>query len=147
MAEPIYFENGAPTHAAIEKLLGDIYRSGDWTDDHEDILDQWRAARGDDAKDNWAWWVGEVGCETYSFGPETRDAAIADGRREYGQDGKFEIIEARLWNDDVKEGEETMWFAESRNKEVVIMASNDACPKKPANSNQGHAAEIDGDCA
>lgn len=114
----------AATHEVIEHLLADVYRAGEWEDEHEDWLDQWRAARGERGKDRWLWWVGEVGCAEYDEEADTREAAIALGRKTYVDQGEFQIVEARLWNDNVKEGEEISSFADSRNAAVIRLADN-----------------------
>jgi hypothetical protein len=106
-------------HAAIEKVLSRLYAVGDWNDEDEAVLAQWREARGEDAKDRWQWWVGYVDAESYGEEVDSREQAIEIGQARYGEDGKFAIIEARLWNDDVKEAAEISEFAETRNHEIV----------------------------
>lgn len=108
----------ADTHAAIGALLGRVYASGEWEDEDEELLAQWRAARGDEAMDNWRWWVGAPDCDLYAEDAATREEAIEIGRREYAEAGRIEIIEARTWNDEVQ-GDEDCSFAESRNREIV----------------------------
>ena len=107
------------THQAIETILGRIYGTCDWSEADEETLAEWREARGEDAKAEWTWWVGEVGCESYADNAPSREAAIEIGRRDYFVEGKFEIVEARLWADSVKDGEDVSAFAESRNRETV----------------------------
>jgi hypothetical protein len=112
------------THAVIEQLLTDIYRLGEWEDEHEKILSLWRAAQGDAAKDGkWIWWIGVVDDDAYSFDAGTREEALAIGHREYHDAEAFEIIEARLWKDDVKGGDEIADFAETRNHEIITLAA------------------------
>jgi hypothetical protein len=110
-------------HAAIEKVLSRLYAVGDWDDEDEEVLGQWREARGEAAKDHWRWWVGYVDAESYGQEADTREEAIEIGQARYGEDGKFAIIEARLWADDVKEGAEFGEFAEARNHEIVEAAN------------------------
>ena len=107
------------THSVIERLLYDIHAAGEFSDEHDALLTQWRNARGDAALDRWSWWVGEVDGESYEYEFSDRDAAIAMGRTAYAAEGQFEIIEGRMWNDNVMEGEEITSFAATRNREVV----------------------------
>lgn len=104
----------------IEKLLAGIWGQTEWSDDHDEILDKWREARGDAAYDHWTWWVGDS-CEgeSYSYNCETREEALEYGRREFKHEGSFRIVEARVWADDVKEGDEITEFAETRNAETI----------------------------
>jgi hypothetical protein len=112
------------THDVIEKLLSNLYSSGEWGDEHEKLLDQWRAAQGEAAKDEkWIWWIGVVDDDAYSFDAHTRDEALAIGHREFHDVEAFEIIEARLWKDDVKGGDEIADFAETRNHEIITLAA------------------------
>lgn len=106
----------------VEQLFSSIYAGGEWTDDHEEMLGQWRDARGDEAYDDWTWWVGYVGDESYGENALNRQKAIDLGQRDYRDEGKFQIIEACLWNDNVKEGEEVSAFARTRNHEIVQVA-------------------------
>lgn len=112
-----------PVHSIIEQLLADLYNVGEWEDRHETQLQQWRLARGEDAKGPWRWWIGEVDpCEGYSFEAVTREEAIAIGNREFNNDDNehaFQIVEARMWSDTVKEGQDISPFAEARNCEVI----------------------------
>ena len=111
----------------VERLLSDIYRDGEWDDTHEDLLAQWRAARGDDAFDHWVWWVGYVGSESYAEDAENRMKAIDRGRRDYSDDGgKFQIIEACVWNDNVKDGDEVTEFARTRNHQIISASEGEA---------------------
>ena len=113
------------THDVIEELLSNLWASGGWTVRHEDLLDQWRIARGEVAKDqHWRWWIGEVDGESYSLDFDRREDAVAAGRREFANEGKFWIINARLWADNVKDGDDIQWFAESRGKATVVVADN-----------------------
>ena len=108
-----------PVHDAIESLLSHIYASGEWDDDHELLLDQWRGALGEGAMGNWEWWIRDIDDESYEDTFATREAAIEAGKRRYADEGRFEIIEARLWSDAVKEGEDVSEFAAQRNHEVI----------------------------
>jgi hypothetical protein len=123
MADPIAnpFVGLSPDmHGVIEKLIARVWNDCDeWFDEDEDLLTQWREAREDDGLDAWSWWVGEVGAESYSFDAGSRKAAIEIGNREYAEQGRFEIIEARTWADIVKEGEDISTFARTRNREIV----------------------------
>ena len=112
-------------HQVVERLLSDLYKGGEWQDEHEDLLDQWRDARGEDAKTDWHWWAGDVDNDVYSFDAATRDEVIAMGRREFRSDGKFRIVEARLWSDFIKDGADVCDFAETRNYAVIPVADND----------------------
>lgn len=116
----------ADTHNAIETLLGRIYVAGEWDDQDEKFLDQWREARGDDAMSDWRWWVGSPSCDMFAEDASTREQAIAIGAREYAEDGRIEIIEARLWEDFVKEADEECSFAEVRNREVIVVGEGGA---------------------
>ncbi|PNU05853.1 hypothetical protein [Novosphingobium guangzhouense] len=106
------------THIAIETMLSSLYNCGEWGDQEEQFLAQWREARGDDAMAPWRWWVGSPDSDEFAEDAPTREKAIEIGRRDYAENGRIEIIEARTWNDDV-EGEENCSFAESRNREVI----------------------------
>jgi len=106
-----------PAQVVIEKLLSTIWSSGEWADEHEDMLGQWREARGDDAKEAWAWWVGEDADEPYACDALSREDAIRRGHEMFSREGRFRIVEARMWADNVKEGEDTAAFAEVRNGE------------------------------
>lgn len=112
------------THGVIESLLSDVYRGGDWGDEHEDMLIAWRGARGEAAMDGWHWWVGEVDGESYDEEGPTREEAIEKGRARYVDEGRFQIIEARLWTDTVKEGEDVSPFADTRNHEIIPVVAN-----------------------
>lgn len=120
MAEANPF-NGLPetAHEAIERLFSRLYIVGDWDEEDENLLGLWRDARGDAAKDDWSWWVGYVDDESYGEDAASRDQAIEIGRTRYGEDGEFQIIEARLWADSVKEAAEVGEFAETRNHEIM----------------------------
>lgn len=113
------------THDVIERLLGRIWTAGDWGEEDDDLLDQWRAARGEAGKGEWRWWAGPVDDMAYEHEAASRDEAISIGRREYRAEGQFRIIEARSWSDDVKAGDDLEFFAESRNHAVIVIASND----------------------
>jgi hypothetical protein len=82
------------------------------------MLERWRAAKGDDAKDPWRWWAMESGGDLYENDLDTRDEAILWAQREYGPDAEIEIIEARTWADCIL-GDENMMFAETRNHEKL----------------------------
>jgi hypothetical protein len=116
-------------HDIIEALLTCIWKSGEWEDEHEDVLAQWRADRGAAAKNSWRWWVGELDCEFYADVFDERLAAITKGRSlfadEVFESEIFQIIEARVWADNVKDGDDVIAFAETRNKEVIRMHAND----------------------
>lgn len=114
----------ADAMAIVGILLGKAYQS-----ENEDVvmdwIDQWRAARGDAAFDAWRWWIGEVGGESYALDYSTREAAVADAPRAIragdfvSADGLYQIVEARGWADDVKAADDTLWFAEQRNEEIL----------------------------
>lgn len=103
--------------ADIEKLIEALWASGEWSIDHDPILERWRAARGDAALSRWCWWAKEAEAENYENECLTREAAIAWARKEYP--GKaITIIECRYF-DDFFNDEEMIWFAESRNEETL----------------------------
>jgi hypothetical protein len=108
-------------HDVFEQMLATIYRAGDWDDRQEQLLNQWRQARGKAAKDSWGWWFGELDGESYDDEAPTRDEAIARGRVAFAGDDSFWIVEARLWADNVKEGEDVSEFAEMRNRETILV--------------------------
>ena len=105
----------------VETLLTALYSTGEWDDDHEIILKRWREARGDAGKGGWAWWCGVPGEPLYEIDGliSTREAAIRAGHESEAPGDKFQIIEARCWNDDVQ-GDENCFFAETRNHEVIV---------------------------
>lgn len=105
-------------HEDLGDCLRLIHSAGEWNDDHEAMLARWREDRGPGAMTPWHWSAKLKGDELY--GPEylTRAEAIEWARKEYGLDEAIEVIEARTWNDDIR-GDDTMWFAESRNHEVL----------------------------
>lgn len=109
----------------VERLFYDLWRGGEWNDEHEELLQQWRAARGDAAFDHWIWWFGDVEGDSYDEEADTRDAAIALGTARYLAEGQFRIVEACLWNDNVKEGEEISEFARTRNGETITIVGSD----------------------
>lgn len=117
----------ADAMAIIGTLLGKVYQQGDeWEHDPCDRwLANWRAARGEDAFDHWRWWIGEVARETYALDFATRAEAIAAAPKAIARgdfqltDGRFEIVEARCWADEVEAADEVSWFAEKRNREIL----------------------------
>lgn len=111
------------THTVIEQLLHDIYAAGEWADEHEHMLDQWRAERGEAAKDSWGWWFGEVDVESFDDEAPTREEAITRGRVAFAGEDLFWIVEARFWADNVKEGQDIAEFAEMRNRETIAVMS------------------------
>ncbi|SDA15160.1 hypothetical protein [Sphingomonas sp. NFR15] len=117
-ANPAFVGLSNGTHAVIEKLLSDIHAAGEWTDEHEALLAAWRASRVDAAKDEWRWWVGAVDDDSYAEDFATRDEAIAAGPA-HAEEGCFQIIEARFWADNVKDGAEITDFADCRNHEIL----------------------------
>jgi hypothetical protein len=116
---------GPALHDVIEKLLGHLWAAGEWDDEHEDFLDQWRAARGEDGMDVWRWWIGEIDGESYDEDFASRDEAITEGRNRYADEGEFQIVEARTFNDLVKEAEDISPFAQTRNFEKIKISAND----------------------
>lgn len=113
------------TNRVIESLLHTIWRACEFTDEHYDMLDAWRAFRGDAAKAEWRWWVAEVDADLYEEDFATEEEAMAAARQRYAALGSFKIIEARLWADDVQEGDDEMRFAEQRNGRTLEVAAND----------------------
>lgn len=106
----------------VEALLADIYQSGEWYEEHEAILRRWRLSRGDAGMGGWEWYCGDVGEPEYNIGvpyPSTRDAAIRAGNQNMEAGQRFQIMEARCWNDEI-EGYENCFFAETRNHEVIL---------------------------
>jgi hypothetical protein len=106
-----------PMNPIIETLLTTLWSSGEWADEHEEMLGQWRDARGDAAKEAWTWWVGEDADEPYACDALSREDAIRRGHEMFSREGRFRIVEARMWADNVKEGDDEMGFAEVRNGE------------------------------
>lgn len=113
------------THLVIERLLYDLHNGGEWNEEHEALLDQWRDARGDGAKGAWRWWVGYPNCESFGEDADSREQAIEIGKRSYVEEGSIEIVEARLWADNVKEGEDVSAFAESRNRDTIAIGGTE----------------------
>lgn len=108
------------TNAVIEDLLQLIYRAGEFQDEHYDMLDAWRNARGDRAMDAWRWWIGGPDDdELYEDEFASEMEALAAGDRRYADEGKFRIVEARGWADSVEDGADEIGFAATRNARVV----------------------------
>lgn len=117
----------ADAMAAIGTLLKFARRSDDYDtfyDEINEMIASWRAARGDDAFDHWHWWIGEVD-GPYGLDFSTREEAIAaapaairDGYP-HSEDGRFNIVEARFWNDDIHPEDDEYPFAETRNAETL----------------------------
>lgn len=103
----------------LETCLTDLYACGDWTKDHDAILARFRAAKGEAGMSGWSWWAKEAGEESYANEVETKEQAIAWARCEYGTQATIEVIEARLWDDDI-EGDENCAFAAWRNHEKLV---------------------------
>lgn len=102
----------------IESLLRGVSSAGEWQDEHEEILDRWRALRGEEGKSGWRWWWKRPGDDLYQTDHATRDEALAAALREDpAADDTVELIEARCWSDDINV--EDAMFAESRNYERV----------------------------
>ena len=117
----------ADAMTAVGRLLEIARRSDEYDtsyDEIEGLIASWRAARGDDAFDHWRWWIGEVD-GAYGLYFATRDEAIAaapaairDGYP-FSEDGRFNIVEARFWNDSIEPEDDEMPFATSRNHETL----------------------------
>jgi len=111
----------------VRQLLENTYRSQDgWEETGCDrILADWRAARGEEAFDDWRWWIGEVDGESFALDFSTRDEAIAaapraiEGGDIYSEDGRYEIVEACNWSDGIGGEDDIVWFARQRNKEIL----------------------------
>lgn len=99
----------------IETLLQDVSAAGDWGDEHEEILERWRALRGEAGKDGWRWWWKQPGDDLYNTDHATRDEALAAALIAEPAAIEVELIEARCWSDDINA--ESAMFAESRNYE------------------------------
>lgn len=111
----------------IGLLLGKVYQQADeWERPTcDEWLALWRDARGDDAKTPWRWWIGEVGGESYALDFPTRAAAIAGAARAIrrgdvkSDDGRYQIVEARCWADDVTACDEILWFVDQRHRAIL----------------------------
>lgn len=99
-----------------EDLFGLIHGAAEWGDDEvEDVLTRWRKRRGDQAMTDWSWWARPAGeDDRYQYNAATRDAVIAEARRD-GEAGPLDLIEARDWADEIDIEERN--FAEVRNAE------------------------------
>lgn len=110
----------------IEKLLR-AWPSLERYDVFYDMLERWRESRGDIGKSEWRWWWKEGDDELYFSDHASRADALAEAQREQGSAAaSIEIIEARMWNDDVLDGDENIAFAESRNHEVLTLVEFEA---------------------
>ncbi|BBD98017.1 hypothetical protein SAMIE_1015180 [Sphingobium amiense] len=114
------------THSVIEDLLNLIWCSGEWTDEHQDMLEAWRKARGEAAMSNWSWWIGDVDDDLYAYDFTSETAALDAGDRRFSAEGRFRIAEARCWNDNVEDGADEVRFAAIRNARVVEVRT-DGC--------------------
>jgi hypothetical protein len=114
------------TNVVIEALLQLIYRAGEFQDEHYDMLDAWRKARGDAAMDAWRWWIGGPDSdELYEDEFASEMEALAAGDLRYAAEGKFRIVEARGWADSVEDGADEIGFAATRNASVVEVKAHD----------------------
>ena len=119
------------THQAIEAMLYDLQSNSDDDDQVADWIDQWRAARGEAGMDDWRWWIGGTDDETYRLDFPTRDQAIAavPHALQHGdinsEDGRFRIVEARCWADNMDEGKDEFPFADRRNAETLPIPTGD----------------------
>jgi hypothetical protein len=102
----------------VETLLRTVFAAGEAEDEHYEILSRWRDARAEKAMSAWSWWWKLPEDESYQTDEPSREDVLATGRREEPDAAAIEIIEARLWADDI-EGEEESRFADSRNNEIV----------------------------
>lgn len=102
-------------HDALATAIRTLHTAGE---DYDEAIAVWRAARGEEGKTGWNWWAREDGADLYQNFEPTREAIIAWARKEYGPAARFEICEARLWNDDL-EGDDTCFFAECRGLEFI----------------------------
>lgn len=107
------------TDELIEALFIALYAAEEWGDEHEKLLSQWRAARGEFAKDTWTWWVGDVDDVECACVASSREDAIARGRKMFSNEGRFKIVEMRMWADNVKEGDDITECADFRAMEVI----------------------------
>ena len=103
----------------LEDCLELIHCTDEWTEDHDRMLERFRAARGELGMTEWQWWAREAGEESYANELPTKDAAIAWARREYGAAATIEVLEARVWLDGI-EGEDGCHFAAWRNHEKIV---------------------------
>ncbi|MDE1914695.1 MAG: hypothetical protein KGJ57_17655 [Sphingomonadales bacterium] len=103
--------------ASLETAIRTLRDAGE---DYEDLLKVCRAAQGEDAKGQWEWWARslEEDDEPYRNSQPSREAILEWARTEYGPAASIDVIEARLWSDDL-EGDEFMPFAETRNHEII----------------------------
>lgn len=118
----------ADAMTAVGRLLEIARRSDEYDtsyDEIEGLIASWRAARGDDAFEDWRWWIGEVDGESYALDFLTREGAIAAAPKAiergdvYSEDGRYWIIEARVWDDTLDEGKDIFPFADRRNHETL----------------------------
>lgn len=115
MIDPAYM---GKVHDALATAIRTLR---DASEDYNEPIAVWRAARGEAGKTAWAWWARQIRFDEdglYQNFEPTREAIIAWARKEYGPAARFEICEARQWNDDL-EGDEICFFAESRGLEFI----------------------------
>ena len=71
----------------------------------------------------WSWWAGEIGADSYALvGDEkTRAAVIRAASRLLRPGDQFQIIEARLSEDQRYEGDDLVPFLRTRNHEIITV--------------------------
>lgn len=106
----------------IETLMRDLMASGEWEDEHDDILARWRERRGEAGMGGWRWWWKLPDDERYQTDHATREEAIAAACRDEPGAATIELIEARCWADDIDY--EHALFAATRNYERKEVAAN-----------------------
>lgn len=114
----------------IERLLRAAWAGGEWADEHEEALQRWRARRGERGKTGWRWWWKLPEGDLYATDHTTREEALIEALRQEPGVETIELIAARCWDDDLKDGDDTQWFADERNHEIVpvsvrVAAAND----------------------
>jgi len=121
--------SGSPFEMAladIETLLREVRSFGEWSDDDETILARWRGWRGEAGMTEWRWWWKLPDDDLYRTDHPSRNEAFAMAIAEEPGAAVVELIDARSWNDDITAGDQdTEWFAESRNHEIVRIRAND----------------------
>lgn len=117
------FKTASPeVMAVVERLLIDLWKSGEWQSEHDALVDQWRDARWEAGMGPWVWWAAsDGGDDCFTVEASTREQVIADARREFPTE-QLIIVEARSWDDRLKEGDDYSPFAMMRNREILCGA-------------------------
>ncbi len=107
----------------IAALLEAVHRAGEWQDEHDDMLQRYRDARGEEAKGGWSWWAKSLDDESYTSEGATRADAVADLLVNDPAVGSVQVCEARVYNDElatlIGENDGIVWFADTRKIELL----------------------------